>query len=118
MKIENKEEIKCAEQELNSKSTYNHEMKNEEEGGISPFKIYEDIYCNKCEDHRGCLGLIDSMTMALQESKATTGNEAVDGMIKNMGGLTFSTRFKIILDCAHLRDIISKINVQNLGDPI
>ena len=108
---ENKEEIKCTTQDLNSKSTCNQQMENKEEGGISPFKIYEDMYCNQCEDHRGCLGLIDSMTMAIQESRATTGNEAFDSMIKSMGGLTFSTRFKIILDCAHLRDIISKINL-------
>lgn len=26
------------------------------------FKIYEETYCNKCADYRGCLGLIDSMS--------------------------------------------------------
>ncbi len=79
------------------------------EGNISPFKIYEEKYCNKCEDYRGCLGLIDSTTMMLQDSKPMTGNEGFDNMVKSMGGLTFSTRFKIILDCSNLRSYISKI---------
>lgn len=106
--MENKEEIKginIANRELVSTD---HEMidniKNE-----SPFKIYEDMYCNMCEDYRGCLGLIDSMTMNLQDSKQTTGNEGIDNMVKSMGGLTFSARFKIILDCSNLRNYISKI---------
>lgn len=79
------------------------------EGNISPFKTYEEKYCNKCEDYRGCLGLIDSMTMMLQDSKPMTGNEGFDNMVKSMGGLTFSTRFKMILDCSTLRSSISKI---------
>ena len=80
------------------------------EGNISPFGSYEEKYCNKCQDYRGCLGLIDSTTMDLQDSKVTTGDKGFDNMIKSMGGLTFSTRFKIILNCAHLRDIVSKID--------
>ena len=87
------------------------EMTNTVNTNVSPFKIYEDIYCNKCEDYRGCLGLIDSMTMALQDSKPMTGNAGFDDMIKSMGGLTFSTRFKMILDCSELRNYISKINI-------
>lgn len=75
----------------------------------SPFKIYEDMYCNSCGDYRGCLGLIDSMTVNLQDSKAMSGNESLDNLVKSMGGLTFSTRFKIILDCSNLRNHISKI---------
>ena len=46
-------------------------------GNISPFKIYEDKYCSKCEDYSGCLGLIDSTTMEIQESKGITGDKAV-----------------------------------------
>jgi len=79
-------------------------------GNISPFKIYEDIYCSKCEDYRGCLGLIDSTTMELQDSKGITGDKAFDNMVKSMGGLTFSARFKMILDCARMRDVVSKID--------
>lgn len=80
------------------------------EGNISPFKIYEDIYCSKCEDYRGCLGLIDSTTMDLQDSKVTTGDKGFDNMIKSMGSITFSARFKMILDCARMRDVVSKID--------
>jgi len=79
------------------------------EDNASPFKIYEEKYCNKCEDYRGCLGLIDQMTMELQDSKSKTGNEGLDSMVKSMGGLTFSARFKMILDCSNLRNHISKI---------
>ena len=79
------------------------------EGNASPFKIYEERYCSQCEDYRGCLGLIDSMTMELQDPKSKTGNEGLDSMVKSMGGLTFSARFKMILDCSNLRNHISKI---------
>lgn len=80
------------------------------EENISPFKIYEERYCNKCEDYRGCLGLIDSMTMMLQDSKAKSGYEGLDNMVKSLGGLTFSARFKIILDCSGLRNFIQNTN--------
>lgn len=83
-------------------------MKNTEEI-ISPFKAYEEKFCYKCEDYKGCIGLIDSMTMIMQDSKSLTGNEAFDNMLKGMGRLTFSTRFKMILDCSNLRSYISKI---------
>jgi len=79
------------------------------EGNASPFKIYEERYCNKCEDYRGCLGLIDQMTMELQDTKSKTGYEGLDNMVKSIGGLTFSARFKMILDCSKLRSYISRI---------
>lgn len=104
--MKNKEEIKdvyFASQEEINKGDINTE------GDISPFRIYEETYCNKCEDYRGCLGLIDSMTMALQDSKPMTGNESLDNMVKSLGGLTFSARFNMILNCARLRDIVSKV---------
>lgn len=106
--MENKEEIKDTTQALNRESIDTHETINTD-GNISPFKIYEEKYCNKCEDYRGCLGLIDSMTMMIQDAKPMTGSEGLDNMVKSMGGLTFSTRFKIILDCSNLRSYISKI---------
>jgi hypothetical protein len=94
--------------EINHK-TVNLEQETESELYISPFGLYENKYCSKCQDYRGCLGLIDSTTMDLQESKGLTGDKAFDNMIKSMGGLTFSARFKMILDCARMRDIISNI---------
>lgn len=100
--MENKEGINC--KMINSEEVIDMER------NISPFRIYEDIYCSKCEDYRGCLGLIDSTTMDLQESKGITGDKAFDNMIKSMGGLTFSARFKMILDCARMRDVVSNIN--------
>lgn len=94
--------------EINYKMT-NLEQTSDSELNISPFGLYEDKYCSKCQDYRGCLGLIDSTTMDLQESKGITGDKAFDNMIKSMGGLTFSARFKMILDCARMRDVISNI---------
>lgn len=101
----------------------NHKMISSEEtinteGNISPFGLYEDMFCSKCQDYRGCLGLIDSTTMDLQDSKPITGDKGFDTMIKSMGGLTFSVRFKMILDCARMRDIVSKIGPKILGNVI
>lgn len=45
----------------------------------SPFKIYEEMYCDKCGDRDGCFGL-----------------------------MSFSTKFRMILDCSSLRNHISK----------
>ena len=92
----------------------NHQMTNLEqtadlELATSPFGLYEDKHCSKCQDYRGCLGLIDSTTMDLQDSKTITGDKGFDSIIKSMGGLTFSARFKMILDCARMREIVSKI---------
>lgn len=106
--MENKEEIKGINIDNRELVSTDHEIQ-ELKQEPSPFKIYEDKYCSRCEDYRGCLGLIDSMTMSLQDSKQTTGNEGLDSMIRSMGGLTFSTRFKIVLDCSNLRNYISKI---------
>jgi len=108
--MENKEEIKgvnIANRELISIDNEIQELKQEP----SPFKIYEERYCNTCNDYLGCIGLIDSITMSLQDSKATLGNESLDSLIKSMGGLTFTTRFKIILDCMELRNFISKLEM-------
>lgn len=51
-------------------------------------KIYEDEYCSRCEDYKGCLGLIDSMAadMDTQDSKKPgyeTLDNATRGMINN-----------------------------------
>jgi len=82
------------------------DMEGDMEGDISPFGLYEKKYCIKCQDYRGCLGLIDNMTMELQDSSISTGNSGLDNMVKSMGGITFSSRFKMILDCARLRDVV------------
>ncbi len=94
-------------------SGINHKKINSEEitdteRNMSPFRIYEDMYCSKCEDYRGCIGLIDSTAMDFQDSKGITGDKTFDNVIKNMGGLTFSARFRMILDCSRMRDIVSK----------
>lgn len=110
--MENKEEIKDTNFINREAINTSHETSTESvdiEGNVSPFKIYEEKYCNKCEDYRGCLGLIDSMTVMLQDSKSKTGNEGLDSMVKSIGGLTFSARFKMILDCSKLRSYISKM---------
>jgi hypothetical protein len=88
----------------------NMEQISDSELSASPFRTYEEKYCRNCEDYRGCLGLIDSTTMDLQDSKVITGDKGLDSMIRSMGGLTFSARFKMILDCAWMRDVISKVD--------
>lgn len=77
----------------------------------SPFKIYEEKYCNKCADYRGCLGLIDSMSMSLQDNKKS-GSEALDNMVKSFGNMTFTHRFKLILDCMHMRNYLETYNIR------
>lgn len=74
----------------------------------SPFKIYEETHCNKCADYRGCLGLIDSMSMNLQDNKKS-GSEALDNMVKSFGSMTFTMRFKLVLDCMHMREYLNKV---------
>ncbi len=113
----NKEEIKginIADRELVSTDHEVQELKQEP----SPFKIYEDRYCSRCEDYRGCLGLIDSMSisMDIQDSKKS-GYEALDSVakdmmnsaMKSMVNMAFSMRFKLILDCTNMRKYIYKI---------
>lgn len=115
--MESKEEIKAINidnRELVSIDNEIQELKQEP----SPFKIYEDKYCSRCEDYRGCLGLIDSMSMSMdtQDSKKP-GYEALDNTTKNMinsatkslVNMAFSMRFKMILDCTNMRNYISKI---------
>lgn len=80
----------------------------------SPFKIYEDKHCSNCEDYRGCIGLIDSMAMDtntnMQNSKKSgfemldsTTRSMIDSAVKGMTNMTFTMRFKLILDCMNMR---------------
>ena len=77
----------------------------------SPFKTYEEMYCNKCTDYRGCLGLIDSMSMNLQDNRKS-GSEALDNMVKSFGSMTFTMRFKLVLDCMHMRRHLDTYNIR------
>lgn len=115
--MENKEEIKSINITNSEPVNADHEVQ-ELKQEPSPFKIYEDKYCSKCEDYRGCLGLIDSMSISMdtQDGKKP-GYEALDSVTKNMMNsamksmvnMAFSMRFKLILDCTNMRKYISKI---------
>lgn len=112
--MENKEEIKginVTNRELVGTDHEIQELKQEP----SPFKIYEERYCSKCEDYRGCIGLIDSMSMSMDtQDNKKPGYEALDSTTKNMinsamksmVNMAFSARFKIILDCTNMRNYI------------
>lgn len=88
----------------------------------SPFKIYEDRYCSNCEDYRGCIGLVDSMSMNtdanMKDSKKSgyemfdsTTKSMIDNAVKGMANMTFTMRFKLILDCMNMRNYIEKCNL-------
>lgn len=79
------------------------EIENQES---SPFKVYEERYCNRCGDYRGCLGLIDSMSMSVEGSSIKSGNAAFDNMMKSVEGMTYTNRFKIILECMQMRSYL------------
>lgn len=83
----------------------------------SPFKIYEEKYCNKCADYRGCIGLIDLMSMEMQDSKKS-GNEAFDSAMKNVGTMTFTTRFKLILDCSNMRNYLNNCCAREYNESV
>lgn len=87
----------------------------------SPFKKYEDEYCSKCQDYRGCLGLIDSMSMDTDtQDNKKSGYEVLDSTTKAMinnatkglVNMAFSMRFKMILDCTNMRKYITKEKIQ------
>jgi hypothetical protein len=75
----------------------------------SPFKIYEEKYCNRCMDYRGCLGLIDNMSRELLDNKKS-GSQSIDNMMKGMGSMAFVSRFKLILDCKDMREYLERQN--------
>jgi len=73
----------------------------------SPFKIYEDKYCSRCQDYRGCIGLIDNLAIKMQDPDTLKG--LPDGMtaflkqILESSGMGSGQRFSLIATCMGAR---------------
>jgi len=73
----------------------------------SPFKIYEDKYCIKCQDYPGCIGLIDNLAIKMQNPDTVKGlpNE-MSAFLKNImesSGMGSGQRFGLITTCMGAR---------------
>lgn len=83
----------------------------------SPFKVYEDKYCSKCQDYHGCIGLIDSHVIKMQEllvnvDKKNNPTDGIEGFIKGMvettTGMGAGQRFGLIATCMGAREHMKK----------
>lgn len=79
----------------------------------SPFRKYEETYCNECDDYGGCIGLVVSMSTGAGETGLDFGhkatNEWINNMQKNMGASLFTSRYELILKCIKAREWLSSI---------
>jgi len=73
----------------------------------SPFKIYEDKYCSRCQDYRGCIGLIDNLAIKMQNPDTIKGlPDEMAGFLKNLlasAGMGSGQRFGLIATCMGAR---------------
>lgn len=73
----------------------------------SPFKIYEDKYCSRCQDYRGCIGLIDNLAIKMQNPDTIKGlPDEMAGFLKNIlasAGMGSGQRFGLIATCMGAR---------------
>lgn len=73
----------------------------------SPFKIYEDKYCSRCQDYRGCIGLIDAVTIKMQNPETVKGlPEELIAFLKHIlesSGMGSGQRFGLIATCMGAR---------------
>lgn len=73
----------------------------------SPFKRYEDKYCIKCQDYPGCIGLIDNLTIKMQNPDTIKGlpDEMSDFLkyIMESSAIGSGQRFGIIATCMGAR---------------
>lgn len=80
----------------------------------SPFSIYEDKFCNKCDDYGGCIGLISSASTSIgiedssqgQINTKNIGDKMFLDMVKGMGVSLYTYKFKMILECMEARRLI------------
>ncbi len=80
----------------------------------SPFSIYEENYCEKCDSYSGCIGLISSTStsMGVEESEAkkntrNIGDKMFFDMVKGMGVSLYTQKFKMILECMQARKLLN-----------
>jgi len=73
----------------------------------SPFKIYEDKYCSRCQDYRGCIGLIDNLAIKMQNPDTIKGlPDEMSAFLKNIlasAGMGSGQRFGLIATCMGAR---------------
>ena len=73
----------------------------------SPFKIYEDKYCSRCQDYRGCIGLIDNLAIKMQNPDTIKGlPEEMTAFLKHIlesSGMGSGQRFGLIATCMGAR---------------
>lgn len=85
----------------------------------SPFKIYEDKYCSRCQDYHGCIGLIDNLTLKMQDPAR------LDGLPKEMAqvmnhlntslGMGSGQRFQLIATCMGARNYMRNYDKKSTG---
>lgn len=78
----------------------------------SPFKIYEDKYCSRCQDYRGCIGLIDNLAIKMQDPDTLKGlPEEMTAFLKHIlesSGMGSGQRFSLIATCMGARHHMNK----------
>lgn len=82
----------------------------------SPFSIYEDKFCNKCDDYSGCIGVISSASTSIgvedtnqQVNTKSTGEKILLDMVKGMGVSLYTHKFKMMLDCMKARKLMKDV---------
>lgn len=80
----------------------------------SPFKIYEDKYCIKCQDYPGCIGLIDNLAIKMQTPDTVKGMpDEMNAFLKHImesSGMGSGQRFTLIATCMGARYHMEKQN--------
>lgn len=78
----------------------------------SPFKIYEDKYCSRCQDYFGCIGLIDNLAVKMQNPDTMKGlPDEMAAFIKHLmesSGMGSGQRFSLITTCMGARNYMEK----------
>lgn len=82
----------------------------------SPFAIYEDKFCNKCDNYSGCIGLVSSTSTSIgiednekQINTKNIGDKMFLDMVKGMGVSLYTHKFKMILECMEARKLMKDI---------
>lgn len=85
----------------------------------SPFKIYEDKYCSRCQDYRGCIGLIDSLAVKMQDQDIMKGlPEEMAGFLRHFvesTGMGSGQRFGMITTCMGARNYMAHHDKKSKG---
>ncbi len=79
----------------------------------SPFRKYEETYCNGCDDYNGCIGLVVKMSAGMGESVEDFGhkatNEWINSMQRSIGSSLFTSKYELISKCMNARKWVDGI---------